>query len=88
MEEPVHRLEITKALCICWSNLDEEDGPKRDLIRKKLKLAGITLKTAVMGHVNFEGEVKELMEVYEHDTLVVDPLLKIIEAESPTLRKT
>lgn len=70
MTESTHRIELVKALTLCWATVNGDigatDEPKRlelEGIKKELQVAGRTLFKAVAGGLDMKEELQPLLQV-------------------------
>lgn len=84
MTEPIHRIELIKALALCWSasktditSNSEANNLVLEGIKQELQKAGMTLVTVVRGKLDIMEELRPLIQV--------DPSLKSLFGLDPTL---
>jgi hypothetical protein len=59
-----YRMEIIKALCVCWKDvLEASDVEGLKEVRGELKVAGKLLVSALEGERDIRAELKSLVEV-------------------------
>lgn len=66
MGELVHRLEIVRALCLCWANITEDIGQHNvglDLVKHELKIAGVLLVKSTESTIHISDEISPLLVV-------------------------
>jgi len=69
MTESVHRVELVKALTLCWSAIntdlrsnDEANNSELEGIKQELQVAGITLVKTVVGKLDIREELQPLIQ--------------------------
>lgn len=70
MTESVHRIELVKALTLCWATINEDVSMKDEArslelerIKQELQLAGSTLASSVLGELDMAEELQPLLHV-------------------------
>jgi|HubBroStandDraft_4_1064222.scaffolds.fasta_scaffold1337090_1 hypothetical protein len=69
MTETVHRIELIKAITICWNIVNEEivtedlQGSELGAVKDELRLAGKTLVKSIEGRFDIEQELELLTRV-------------------------
>lgn len=70
MTESVHRIELVKALTLCWATFNEDVGRNDEArslelerIKQELQLAGSTLVRSVSGSLDMAEELQPLLHV-------------------------
>jgi hypothetical protein len=64
ISEPRYKLEIIKALCVCWKDVSKsEDSGSLEDVKKELKVTGQLLISAVEGEMDIRAELEPLMAV-------------------------
>jgi hypothetical protein len=70
MTESIHRIELVKALTLCWSAVNTDlrsnnEGTNSELdgVKKELQIAAMTLVKAVVGKVDILEELQPLIQV-------------------------
>jgi hypothetical protein len=68
MTEPVHRIEIIKALALCWNAVTEDGlshsadgGNTLEFLMEGLKTTGMLLVKAVEGEIDIKSELEPLL---------------------------
>lgn len=64
MSESVHYLEILKALCLCWANINEDSDQhnmRLDSVKNELILAGTMLVKSIEATVDIRAELAPLL---------------------------
>jgi hypothetical protein len=84
MTESVHRVELVKALTLCWSAINtdlrsdgEANNSELEGIKQELQVAGITLVKTVVGKLDIREELQPLIQA--------DPSLKCLFGLDATL---
>lgn len=70
MTESVHRIELVKALTLCWASVngdvslnDEARNLELERIKQELQLAGTTLVRSVSWKLDMADELQQLLHV-------------------------
>jgi len=70
MTESIHRIELVKALTLCWTTVNGEmeakggaRNPELEAVKDDLQLAGNTLFRAVSGNSDMTDELQLLLDV-------------------------
>ncbi|TVY54403.1 hypothetical protein LCER1_G003877 [Lachnellula cervina] len=64
ISEPKYKMEIIKALSVCWKDIsDSEDRGRLEEVQKELRVAGRLFVNAVEGAVDIRVELEPLVEV-------------------------
>jgi hypothetical protein len=86
MTESVHRIELIKALTLCWASVNDDvsliDEARRlelERIKQELHLAGTTLVMSVSGKLDMAEELQPLLHV--------DPSLNMLFGMDATLNQ-
>jgi hypothetical protein len=69
MAESIHRIELVKALTLCWTAINtdirfnnEANNAELEGIRQELQVAGMTLVKTAIGKLDITEELKPLIQ--------------------------
>jgi hypothetical protein len=65
MREEGHRVEVIRALVLCWKTISDEEGEMEGLaeVKREISVAGRLLVSAVEGEVDMRSELEPIMDV-------------------------
>jgi hypothetical protein len=62
MTESVHRIELIKAITVCWTLVDEEiANAELEAVREELRISSLMLVKSVEGKLDIEQELRPLI---------------------------